>query len=111
MRMPGVRKTSYRRAGRLVPRGARGLRARAVALGRGGMMAWHSTRLREELLIALTGTMHVEIEPPAKGRTRSLILKAGDCVFLPRATVHRVVNRSPGAARYLYVTAPATGVA
>ena len=106
--MPRVTKRTSHRAGRLVPRDARGLRARAVVLGRGGVMAWHSTRLREELLIALSGTMRVEIEPQAKGRARSLILKAGECVFLPRATVHRVVNRSTAMARYLYVTAPAT---
>ena len=106
--MPRVTKRTYQRPGRLVPRNARGLRARAVVLGRREVMAWHSTRRREELLIALRGTMRVEIEPQMKGCHRSLTIKAGECVFLPRATLHRVVNRSAAAARYLYVTAPAT---
>lgn len=65
---------------------------------------WHSTDVREELLIAVQGTLCVERE---NGRRRviSTNLRAGQCAFLPCSTVHRVVNRSRKVAHYLYVTA------
>ena len=68
-------------------------------------MDWHSTRTREELLIALTGQLHLEVQHPA-GRIERRTLRAGHCVFLPRQTVHRLVNCSSATARYLHVTAP-----
>ena len=97
---------SYQRDGRLVPRPARGLRARAVTLRPRGVMEWHSTRGREELVMALTGTLSIEVasSPP---RVHRLSLQHGQCAFLPARTRHRVVNRSRGRARYIYVTAPA----
>jgi len=94
---------SYRRAGRLLPRRAAGLRAGVVALKPGEIMEWHSTRTREELLIALEGGFDVDIQRPRGGR-REIRLKDGQCLLLPRQTLHRVVNRSRAGARYLYVT-------
>ena len=106
--MPTVRVRSYQRHGRLVPREAKGLRAGAVVLRPGEMMAWHSTRDREELLVALSGQLQLEYcgsrtaSPHACRRS----LRAGQCAFLPRVTLHRVVNRSRTLAAYLYITAP-----
>ena len=99
-----MRLTSFRRAGRLVPRRPRGLRAGSVILRMGEAMDWHSTNTREELLITLAGK--VEVEVCSARRRRRFVLTAGRCVFLPAKTLHRLVNRSRGAARYLYVTAP-----
>ena len=65
---------------------------------------WHSTDAREELLIALQGTVCVERED-GRRRITATSLPAGQCAFLPCATIHRVVNRSRKAAHYLYVTA------
>ena len=96
---------SYQRAGRLVPKRRRGLRARSVALRPGKSVAWHSTKEREELLIALSG--HVDVEARADRGTRRTRLKAGRCLWLARRTLHRVVNRSSETARYLYVTGAA----
>jgi mannose-6-phosphate isomerase-like protein (cupin superfamily) len=65
-------------------------------------MAWHSTKRKEELLLGLAGTVAVEV---CRGRrVRRLTLRPGRYVFLPQETRHRVVNRSPAPARYLYIT-------
>lgn len=100
--IPPVR--SFRRPGRLVPAAAQGLRARCVRLRGGGFMPWHSTRDREELLLALRGLLHVEIR---RSRILRRILRAGQCLFLPPRTEHRVVNRATTGAVYLYVTSAA----
>lgn len=103
--MPAVlRAASFRRAGPLVPRRGRGLRAGSVRLPPGGVMDWHSTRAREELLLGLRGIVRLEME--RRGRIRRRTIRAGSCILLPRQTRHRVVNRSPAPAHYLYVTAP-----
>ncbi len=96
----------YTAAGRLVPRSARGLRAGSVILQPGEVMDWHSTQKREELLIALRGTVRLEVRRAS--RVRGWMIRAGSCVLVPRRTRHRVVNRSAGAAHYLYVTTPAS---
>ena len=57
-----IRRRTYRRPGRLVPPGAVGLRARAVRLKPGQQMDWHSTRAREELLVALRGSVGLEVQ-------------------------------------------------
>ena len=103
-----IRVASYRHEGRLVPRRARGLRAAAVTLATREGIDWHSTRGREELLIALAGQVRVEIRsfPSLPRRLGRVTLKAGQCALLPRHTLHRVINRSAGKASYLYVTAP-----
>ena len=100
----GVHRRSCLRKGRVVPAAARGLRAAVVVLPPGGVMDWHSTHAREELLVALAGRVRVEVR--SAHRLRRLTLKAGTCAFLPRHTLHRVVNQSSLMARYLYVTAP-----
>jgi mannose-6-phosphate isomerase-like protein (cupin superfamily) len=75
-------------------------------------MDWHSTRTREELLIAVSGRVHVEVQLPtypsrrSRRANRCIVLQAGQCALLPRQTVHRVVNRSAATSRYLYVTGP-----
>ena len=102
-----VRVISYGRAGRLLPRRAAGLRAGVVALKPGEVMPWHSTKSREELLIALEGRLRVEIQSRDKRRgqrVRRLTMNEGRCVLLPRRTVHRVVNQSRERAHYIYVT-------
>ncbi|MBI3319373.1 MAG: cupin domain-containing protein [Candidatus Omnitrophica bacterium] len=95
---------SYRRAGRLVPPSATRLRGRSMILAPAQAVDWHSTDAREELLIALRGTVCVERKDGRK-RITTISLLAGQCAFLPCATRHRVVNRSLRIAHYLYVTA------
>lgn len=111
-----VRVCSTRRGMPLVPEDARWLRARSVVLTPGKAVDWHTTATREELLIVLRG--HVELEcqqdramssmrQALRGRVRCWRVSAGQCAFVPPATVHRVANRSQAIARYIYVTAPA----
>jgi mannose-6-phosphate isomerase-like protein (cupin superfamily) len=69
------------------------------------VMDWHSTRTREELLMALAGQVHVEVRASLR-RVRRVVLKTGQCAFLAPHTLHRVINRSTAKASYLYVTAP-----
>ena len=88
-----------------MPLHARGLRASTVVLKPGAVMGWHSTQAREELLIALKGQVRVEVNGLLR-RIHRIPLNAGQCVFLPHRTLHRVVNRSSARASYLYVTAP-----
>ena len=61
MSAPSLRRRRYDRAGRLVPRRLRGLRAGSVILKPGGSMPWHSTKDREELLIVLAGSVRLEL--------------------------------------------------
>ncbi len=70
-------------------------------------MPWHSTREREELLILMTGRVTLEMRRQGgRGRLQKM-LKAGESLFLPRRTPHRVVNRSRADASYIYVTGSA----
>ena len=93
----------YRAPGRLVFSRTNGLRAGSVVLKPSEVMPWHSTEGREELLIILAGRVHLETEP-LSGRPVHVLLKAGQCAWLPRRTSHTVRNRSRRTARYLYVT-------
>ena len=70
-------------------------------------MPWHSTQRREELLLVLAGRVRLETQP-SNGRVRALAVRAGQSVFLPRETIHQVVNPSKGQARYVYITAQAS---
>lgn len=97
---------SSRRAGRLIPRRARGLRAAVVVLPAGGVMDWHSTRDREELLVILYGIVRLDARQTA-ARLRSRRLPAGRCVWLPAQVMHRIVNPTRRSARYIYVTGAA----
>ncbi|MBI4004347.1 MAG: cupin domain-containing protein [Candidatus Omnitrophica bacterium] len=102
-----MRPVSFRQQGKLVSRQAKGLRAGVVALKPGEIMEWHSTRTREELLIALEGQLRIEVQSSGKRRgqrVRRLTVNRGQCVFLPRRTIHRVVNQSSECAHYIYVT-------
>ena len=101
-----IRARSLHRTGRLVPPHARALRAGAVSLRPGEVMGWHSTGTREELLIVLEGC--VRVERRSRERLGAMALAAGQSLFLPSRTRHRVVNRSGTAARYIYITAPIT---
>lgn len=80
------------------------MRAGAVVLRPSKIMDWHSTKSREELLIALQGLVQVEVQrshrPP-----RRIPLKNGACLWLPPHTRHRVVNAAKTPAHYLYITA------
>ena len=97
-----IRAVSCRRPGRLTPPQAVGLRAGAVTLPTGGVMDWHSTLGREELLVMLEGRVRLQVRSPR--RTSQVPLRAGQCAWLPPRTAHRVVNRSATSARYVYVT-------
>ena len=89
-----------------MPRRASVVGAGVVVLQPGGIMEWHSTDVREELLIPLKGWARVEIQSSRSVR-RQLRLGDGQCLLLPKHTMHRVVNVSTKASRYLYITAPA----
>ena len=88
-----------------MPPSASGLRSRAVVLRSGGVMDWHSTGLREELLLVIRGALQLEIEAPSARRILRRSLRAGRSAFVPARTMHRVVNRSARSALYLYITA------
>ncbi len=66
-------------------------------------MSWHSTRGREELLLVLHATLRVEIVRPRQ-QVIPHPLRAGQTLWLPAQTIHRVVNVTRRAARYVYVT-------
>jgi mannose-6-phosphate isomerase-like protein (cupin superfamily) len=71
-------------------------------------MGWHSTHAREELIIALAGSLTLELQRSPR-RLRRVALRGGACVWLPSRTRHRVLNRSRAMAAYLYVTAASRG--
>ena len=97
-----VTQRSLARAGKLVPPNAKRLRGRAIILRPGEAVEWHSTGAREELIIALAGTVRLELGRVVRPHTA--LLRAGRCAFIPSATIHRVVNRTTRTAHYLYVT-------
>lgn len=99
-----VVRRSYRRAGKVVPLQAKHFKGRSVKLAPGQAMDWHSTRNREEVLIALAGTIHLETENGSRA-VKATRLFAGQCAFLPTRTRHQVTNRSRRVAHYLYLTA------
>ncbi len=94
---------SVQRAGRLIPREARRLRGRSIALNPGGVMPWHSTGTREEVLVVLSGRLELRLGEDSDGRT--VQLAAHHSVFLPRDTRHSLRNPARAIARYLYFTA------
>lgn len=94
---------AYTRKGRLTPAKNRGLRARAVTLPPGGVMPWHSTRRREELLLVLQAVLRIEIVRPRQ-QVIARPLRAGQALWLPAQTIHRVMNAAQRPARYVYVT-------
>ena len=66
-------------------------------------MDWHSTGRREELLIALVGSVRVEYRN-GRGRTQAMTVRAGQCAFIPSGVWHRVINRAKRVSQYLYLT-------
>lgn len=100
--MPRLAVTSYRTPGRLVPPRAERLRARSIVLAPGGVMPWHSTGRREELLLIIAGRLSLHIRRDRRIRSRQL--HAGHAAFLPRATPHQLVNHAGTIARYVYIT-------
>ena len=102
MREMRLRRRAFHKPGRLTPSGNRGLRGRAVRLGPGDVMDWHTTGDREELLLGMAGCVRVELEGPR--RIRRIVLAAGQSLFLPHRIRHRVVNASGRAGSYVYVT-------
>lgn len=101
-----VRRRPYGRAGRLVARRSRGLRAGSVALKPGSAMPWHSTKSREELLIVFEGSVRLELIGRA-GVKHRMVLPAGQCAWLARGTQHALINPGTRTARYVYVTGAA----
>jgi mannose-6-phosphate isomerase-like protein (cupin superfamily) len=98
----------FARSGLLTPETAKVLRARSVILGPGRAIDWHTTDVREELVLAMAGLLLLEtgVADGVGGARRRVHLAAGRCCFLPRRTWHRIVNRSHRHAHYLYITAP-----
>ena len=70
----------------------------------GGIVEWHSTGHREELLLVLSGTLSLETRASAR-RSLTRRISGGQAVYLPRGVMHRVHNRSQRPLRYIYVTA------
>ena len=66
-------------------------------------MAWHSTKRREELITVLAGWLWLETRATPH-RTRRHRVRFGQGAFIPSHTMHRLINASRSAARYLYVT-------
>ena len=66
-------------------------------------MPWHSTGTREELIIVLRGRLTLQVRNRAGG-IRCRQVAAGGAIFVPKATVHQLMNASRAAARYVYVT-------
>ena len=106
MSLGSVRRRPYGKAGRLLPRRPRGLRVGSVMLKPGGLMPWHSTKNREELLIVFAGSVRLELIGRS-GAKRRIALPAGQCAWLARGTEHALVNDGTRIARYLYVTGAA----
>lgn len=94
---------TYLRAGRLTPANNFRLRSRAVSLPPGSMMPWHSTREREELLLVVRSALRVEIVRPRQ-QVAIRQLQAGQSLWLPSQTIHRVVNTERRCSLYVYVT-------
>ncbi len=100
----GVERRSYAQAGKLVPKTAKRLRGRSVRLPPHGVMDWHSTGEREELVMALRGRLQIDYATQS-GRTASVRVTTGQCAFIPSGVWHRVINRTTRVSQYLYVTA------
>lgn len=92
------------RPGKLVPPAARRLKSRAIRLRTGQAVDWHTTGVREELIIVLAGAVRLEVRASVR-RLRTTSVSAGWCAFVPHRVWHRVVNRSARPAHYVYVTA------
>lgn len=91
------------KAGRLILSPRQGLRARAVRVAANQGMAWHSTGSCEELLMVIQGKVMVEAMRSSR-RKRSIGLRQGEGIFIPKMTDHSVFNASKSAALYVYVT-------
>jgi quercetin dioxygenase-like cupin family protein len=103
----GIRKCRYLRPGRLILRPTDGLKARSVRLlGRTGIKR-HTTGAREELILVVQGLIEVGVEQDS-AFARRLKVKAGESLFLPARTFHRVLNAHRGISQYVYVTGRAT---
>ena len=101
--MKKVRRFSYLKPGRLILVPKQGLRARSVRLLKGARMDWHSTGEREELLLVIAGSVVVSVKYLAKSGRR-IPLCFGEGIFLPKATMHTVMNKSGKMTTYLYIT-------
>ena len=104
MRARRVERRSYAQAGKLFPRTAKRLRGRSVRLPPQGVMDWHSTGEREELVMALRGRLRIDYTTPS-GRTASVRMITGQCAFIPSRVRHCVINLAKQPSHYLYVTA------
>lgn len=83
----------------VTPEAAKRMRARVVTLEPGKEMGEHTTEDREELIVALEGSI-VVVGPDGEHP-----LKVGQAAFVPLDTVHNVKNPTKKQARYMYVLA------
>jgi mannose-6-phosphate isomerase-like protein (cupin superfamily) len=68
-------------------------------------MAWHSTGLREELLLCVAHPLTIDVVQPRQ-HIQHVLLQPGQSLWLPPQTIHRVANQGRRPARYVYVTGP-----
>lgn len=104
MRARPVERRSYAQAGTLLPKTAKRLRGRSVRLAPHGVMDWHSTGEREELVMALRGRLQIDYATQS-GRIASVRVATGQCAFIPSGVRHCVINLAKQTSHYLYVTA------
>jgi len=78
-----------------------GMRSGKVALGPGGHMHRHSTLGNEELLLFLRGKARVVLG------AETVLMEAGEVLYIPPQTEHEVHNDGPGELTYIYTVASA----
>jgi quercetin dioxygenase-like cupin family protein len=78
-----------------------GMRSGRVVLQQGKTMSRHSTRSSEEFLIFLKGSARVQLGDD------TLIVNAGEALYIPPQTYHELHNDNAEECRYIYVVAPA----
>jgi quercetin dioxygenase-like cupin family protein len=78
---------------------AEGLRVQLVSLAAGQSIPWHTHTFVADMIIAVVGTVEVELEPPA-GASR---LQPGECWTIPAGTPHIVHGPAGAACRFVNV--------
>ncbi len=78
-----------------------GMRSGRVVLAPGAAMHRHSTEENEEFLVFLQGQVRVLLG------SESLVLEAGQVLYIPPQMEHEVHNEGAEEARYIYLVAPA----
>jgi quercetin dioxygenase-like cupin family protein len=83
---------------------AEGLRVQLVSLAAGQSIPWHTHTFVADTIIAVVGTVEVELEPPAIPPR----LEPGERWTIPAGTPHVVHGRDGAACRFVNVHAGGT---